>query len=139
MTDGWHEAHHAAGRQASAAAAEAHGSGGRGWPAQAWTVLSGVIGTIGGIAPHVLHHLTPLAGAALVTGSTGSVLFGVLGFALTVPMLLRLRRRFRSWLAPGIALTLFIVMFTVSTVWIGPAIRGEEAASSSAPVDEHGH
>lgn len=67
------------------------------------------------------------------------MLFGVLGFALTVPMLLRLRRRFGSWLAPGIALTLFIVMFTVSTVWIGPAIRGEDGTASSAPVDEHGH
>jgi hypothetical protein len=139
MTGGGHQAHHTAGRQAPATAAEARGSGRRGWPAQAWAPLSGVIGTIGGIAPHVLHHLTPLAGAALVTGSTGSVLFGVLGFALTVPMLLRLRRRFRSWLAPGIALTLFIVMFTVSTVWIGPAIRGEEPASSGAPVDGHGH
>jgi len=103
-------------------------------------VVSGAIGTIGGIAPHVLHHLTPLAGAALLTGSVGSVTFGVLGFALTVPLLLRLRRRFGSWLAPSIALTFFIVMFTVSTVWIGPAIRGDAGnASPTAPVDEHGH
>jgi len=68
------------------------------------------------------------------------VLFGILGFVLTVPLLLRLRRRFGGWLAPAIALTFFVVMFTVSTLWIGPAIRGEpETAPSTAPLDEHGH
>jgi hypothetical protein len=52
-------------------------------------------------------------------------------------MLLRLRRRFGSWLAPGIALVLFILMFTISTVWIGPAIRGDE--NEPALSDPHDH
>ena len=43
--------------------------------------------------PHVLHHVGPLAGAALLVGATGKVLFGALGFLLAVPMLRRLRRR----------------------------------------------
>lgn len=45
----------------------------------------------------------------------GSFLFGAIGFVLTLPLLLRLKRRFGSWLAPAIALALFAVMFTVST------------------------
>ena len=38
-----------------------------------------------GAAPHVLHHLGPLAGAALLAGVTGKLLFGALGFLLAVP------------------------------------------------------
>lgn len=53
-------------------------------------------GTIAGLTPHVLHHIAPIAGAAVLTGTPGSVLFGILGFVLTVPMLLRLKRRFNS-------------------------------------------
>jgi hypothetical protein len=34
-----------------------------------------------------------LAGAALLAGATGRLLFGALGFLLAVPMLVRLRRR----------------------------------------------
>jgi hypothetical protein len=49
-------------------------------------------------------------------------------------MLLRLRRRFGTWLAPAIALALFAAMFTVSTLWIGPAIRGN---GDDAPIEDH--
>jgi hypothetical protein len=112
----------------------------RSWPARLVATASAVVGTVAGLAPHLLHHLAPLAGAALLTGTAGSVLFGVLGFALMVPMLLRLRRRFGSWLAPAVALVLFVGMFTISTVWIGPAIRGEgDTAKVTQPVDPHGH
>jgi len=97
-------------------------------------------GVVAGVAPHVLHHVGPLAGAAFVAGATGALLFGVVGFALTIPMLMRLRQRSGTWAAPGVALALFIVMFTVSTVWIGPAIRGDTASGpGDQPADHSSH
>lgn len=89
----------------------------------------------------MLHHVAPIAGAAFLTGSTGSILFGLAGFVLTVPMLLRLRRRFRTWLAPAIALVLFVLAFTLSTLVIGPAISGGDDPDPQAeePLDPHGH
>jgi hypothetical protein len=67
-------------------------------------------------------------------------LFGAIGFVLTIPMLLRLRRRFGNWVAPSVALALFALAFTVSTLWIGPAIRGDDGGSSGAqPVDHSSH
>ena len=112
-----------------------------GWQARLWAAASGAIGAVAGLTPHVLHHVLPLAGAAFLTGATGSVLFGLLGLALTTPTLLRLRRRFGTWLAPGIALALFSVAFALSTFVVGPAIRGDDApASTEEPLlDEHGH
>jgi hypothetical protein len=107
----------------------------RRWLSRLTGGLSAAVGTLAGVAPHVLHHIGPIAGAAVLTGAAGSTLFGLLGFLLMVPMLLRLRRRFGSWLAPGIALALFVLMFTVSTLWIGPAIRGD----STATTNEHDH
>ncbi|MFC6567879.1 hypothetical protein [Actinoplanes utahensis] len=77
-----------------------------------------------GLAPHLLHHIGLLAGTALLTGLGGTVLFGALGLAAMAPMLLRLRRRFGSWWAPGIAVAVFAAMFAVSTLLIGPALRG---------------
>ena len=69
-----------------------------------WTVLSGGLGGIVGLAPHVLHHIGPLVGTALVAGAGGTALFGVLGLVASVPMLIKLRRRFSNWWAPAIAL-----------------------------------
>ena len=112
----------------------------RGVLARITAALSAAVGTVAGIAPHVLHHVGPIAGAALLTGAGGTVLFGAIGFLLTVPMLLRLKRRFGTWIAPGIALAIFAVMFTISTLWIGPAIRGDDGGDSSAqPVDHSSH
>ena len=112
-----------------------------GWQARLLATASGAIGAVAGLTPHVLHHVLPLAGAAFLTGATGSVLFGVLGLALTTPTLLRLRRRFQTWLAPGIALALFALAFTLSTFIIGPAIRGDDApaAIEERQPDPHGH
>ena len=63
-----------------------------------------------------------------------------IGFVLTIPMLLRLRRRFGTWAAPGVALALFAVAFAVSTLWIGPAIRGDGGGSSAEqPFDHASH
>lgn len=99
--------------------------------------LSAAIGTVAGITPHVLHHVAPIAGAALLTGTGGTVLFGAIGFLLTVPMLLKLKRRFGTWVAPGIALAIFVVMFTVSTLWIGPAIRGDVGSDNGGQPADH--
>jgi hypothetical protein len=64
-----------------------------------WNALTGALGTVAGLAPHVLHHIGLLAGTAFIAGAGGTALFGILGLALSVPMLLRLRRRFASWWA----------------------------------------
>ena len=103
----------------------------------AWTVVTGALGAVGGLAPHVLHHVGPLVGTALVAGAGGAALFGVLGLALSVPMLLRLRRRFRSWWAPGIALAVFTAMFLVSSLVIGPLISGSDRPLIEQGVSDH--
>jgi hypothetical protein len=93
-----------------------------------WNTLAGGLGAAAGLAPHVLHHIGLLAGTALIAGAGGTALFGMLGLALSVPMLLRLRRRFDSWWAPAIGLAVFVVMFSVSAFVIGPAINGGTSA-----------
>jgi len=103
----------------------------------AWTVVSGVLGAVGGLAPHVLHHVGPLVGTALVAGAGGTALFGALGLVLSVPMLLRLRRRFRSWWAPGIALAVFTAMFLVSSLVIGPLISGSDSPLIEQGIPDH--
>jgi hypothetical protein len=104
---------------AATTASTAHGSGiGSG------TASTG-IAAIAGLAPHVLHHVGLLAGVAFFAGATGTALFGVIGLALSIPLLLRLRRRFRTWWAPGIALAAMVAMFSLSALVIGPAISGE--------------
>ena len=95
------------------------------------SVLSGLVAAISGIAPHVLHHVGPLAGTALLAGTGGAILCGVAGFALSVPMLMRLRRRFGTWLAPAVASTIFLVVYLFSSLVVGPAITGASAADAS--------
>ncbi len=107
-----------------------------------WNAAVAAIGTVVGLAPHVLHHIGLLAGTALIAGGGGTALFGVLGLAASVPFLLRLRRRFHSWWAPAIGLAAFAVMFALSAFLIGPAINGSSGGSpapapSSSTVDEH--
>ena len=109
------------------------------WRARVTGVLSGAIGTVAGITPHVLHHVGPTAGAALLTGTGGSVLFGAIGFVLTVPLLIQLKRRFGTLLAPGIALIVFAAMFTISTLWIGPAVRDAIGGESDSPPASDPH
>lgn len=45
-------------------------------------------------------------------------------WSASVPLLLRLKRRFASWWAPAIALMVFAAMFSISAFVIGPAISG---------------
>lgn len=118
------------------------GQANRSWMARLYGALSGAVGTIAGITPHVLHHVGPIAGAAVLTGTGGSILFGAIGLVLTLPLLWRLKRRFRRWLAPGIALAIFALMFTISTFWIGPAVRDAINGSDNderAPVSDPHH
>ena len=103
-----------------------------------WSGLVAVWAAITGVAPHVLHHVGPLAGAAIVSGVLGTALFGAVGFVATIPFLLRLRRRFGSWLAPAIALAVFVAVFTVSTTVIGPRLTGSDT-SGTAPVTDVEH
>jgi hypothetical protein len=65
------------------------------------------------------------------------VLFGVIGFVLALPMLYELWRRFGTWTAPAVALV-FVGMFAVSTIWIGPAIRGDAGGAQDATPIDHG-
>lgn len=92
--------------------------------ARAWSVVLAVWGGFVGLLPHVLHHVGPLAGAALLAGAAGTLLFAAIGFVAAIPFLLRLHRRFRTWRAPAIALAIFAAMFSLSSFVIGPAISG---------------
>ena len=105
-----------------------------------WTVLNGGLGGVVGLAPHVLHHVGPLVGTALVAGTGGTVLFGVLGLVASVPLLIKLRHRFSSWWAPAIALAVFTAMFLISSLVIGPLISapGNDPVPPGVTDVDHG-
>jgi hypothetical protein len=108
------------------------------------TAISGIWGVVSGIAPHVLHHVGPLAGAAIFAGAGGRILFLFLGLAIATPMLIRLYRRFETWLAPSIAIGIFAVTYILSSLFIGPLITDTVSSTSETPsvtttIDPHGH
>jgi hypothetical protein len=120
----------------------------RGWFGAVRDAVVAFVGALLAIAPHVMHHIGLIAGAAFLTGAGGNALFYVLGLVFSVPMLRRLHRRFRTWRAPAIAIAVFTAVFSLSAFVIGPAISGEstptEAPSTptdtpSQNVDHHGH
>ena len=100
--------------------------------------VRGTLATAGaavlGAAPHVLHHVGPLAGAALLAGTTGKLLFGALGFVLALPMLRSLHNRHRSWLVPAGVLAAMVAAFSLSTLVIGPRLTGSGSAPDTKPV-----
>lgn len=96
-----------------------------------WDAIVGLIATIVGLLPHVLHHIGLIAGTAFITGAGGTILFGAIGLVASAPFLVRMYKRFNTWKAPLIALAIFIVMFSLSAFIIGPAIR---SSSNNAPV-----
>lgn len=104
-------------------------------------ILAAGWGAVTGIAPHVLHHVGPLAGAALFAGAGGQAVFFAIGLLATVPTLRRLRRRFDNWLAPGVAMGIFGVAFALSTFVVGPLISAENPVPVTAAADHeaHGH
>lgn len=112
-------------------------------PSLAGRLWSGVLalwGAVIGLLPHVLHHVGPLAGAALLAGTGGTLLFAAIGFVAAIPFLLRLQRRFATWRAPAVALVIFAAMFSLSSFVIGPAISGDgesERPSVEQPGDGH--
>lgn len=100
-----------------------------------WLALAAAWAVVTGLLPHVLHHVGPLAGAALFAGLGGSLLFFAIGLLAAFPFLRRLHRRFGGWRAPAIAVALFAVVFSISTFAIGPQISGEgDGGSESAPA-----
>ncbi|ASR56162.1 hypothetical protein CBP52_14845 [Cellulomonas sp. PSBB021] len=106
------------------------------------SAITAATGTVVGLAPHVLHHIGPLVGTALVAGVGGQALFGLVGLIAALPMLVRLRRRSGTWWAPGLALLAFAAAFVVSTTVIGPMISGDGVPSEvtpSAPADHDQH
>ena len=94
-------------------------------------------GAVIGVLPHVLHHVGPLAGAALLAGAGGTALFAAIGFVAAIPFLIRLQRKFRTWRAPAIALAVLIASFSLSSFVIGPALSGSsESSPPSRPGSE---
>lgn len=114
----------------------------RSW-ARARAGLLAVWAAFTGVAPHVLHHVGPLAGTAVVAGAGGRAVFGAAGFVATIPMLRRLRRRTGGWRAPALALAAFAVVYTFSALVVGPTVTGSGTAPDPAVpaevVDHHGH
>lgn len=104
-----------------------------------WTVITGTVGGVVGLAPHLLHHAGPLVGTALVAGAGGTALFGLLGLVASVPMLVKLKRRFASWWAPVIALALFGGMFALSSFVIGPQISASFEPAAPEVTDSVDH
>ena len=105
---------------------------------RAWSAAVAVWGGFIGLLPHVLHHVGPLAGAALLAGATGRTLFAAIGFVAAIPFLRRLHRRFQTWRAPAIALAIFAAMFSLSSFVIGPAISGDDAPTRPG-IEQGGH
>lgn len=102
-----------------------------------WGWVTGLVAAVSGLAPHVLHHVGLLAGVALVAGTKGTVLFGVIGLVASIPFLLRLRRRFGTWRAPLIGLFVFAGMFSLSAFVIGPAISGQTSGPTPTQTVDH--
>ena len=105
--------------------------------------IGALFGAVLGLAPHVLHHVGLIAGAALITGAGGNALFFLVGLLFSIPMFRRLYRRFQSWLAPAIAVAVFTVMFSLSAFVLGPALTGGADSGggpnspSQTPLQDH--
>ena len=106
----------------------------------AWMGISVATAAVLGVLPHVLHHVGPLAGAALFAGATGSLLFGAIGFVAAIPFLRRVRRRCGNWHVPAAILAAMAIVFSLSTFVVWPAITGSsddgDRSSESAPAGE---
>lgn len=99
-------------------------------------LVSSAVAAVLGLAPHVLHHAGPFAGAALLAGTGGALVFGVIGLVAAVPFLLKVHRRCGNWRVPGALLVLFAAMFSISTFVIGPAITGNNGGGGKSGGDQ---
>jgi len=84
-----------------------------------------------------MHHVGILAGTALLVGVWGNLALYIVGLALSIPLLRRLRRRFGSLWAPAIGVAVFTSMFAISAFVVGPALTSGSPAGPStvAPTD----
>lgn len=105
----------------------------RGLGARLWGGVVAVWAFGTGVAPHVLHHVGPLAGAALLAGFGGKAIFFALGLLLSVPMLRRLYRRFGTLVAPAVAVIAFAAVFTFSSLVIAPRLTGVDDSPPATP------
>lgn len=105
---------------------------------RAWSTLLAAWGALTGIAPHVLHHVGPLAGAAMLAGTGGRLIFAAIALLVSVPFLLRIHRRFRTRLAPTLTLLAMAAMFSLSTFVIGPLITGGDRGGSPPGIQQPG-
>lgn len=97
-----------------------------------WAGTRATVGALMGLAPHVMHHIGLLAGAALLTGALGNSILYTVGLLLSIPLLNRLRHRFNTWKAPILGVAAFTVLFGISTFVVGPLIN--PAGSQYPPV-----
>jgi hypothetical protein len=94
--------------------------------ARVWGGIVAGWAVVTGVAPHVLHHVGPLAGAALLAGVAGKAIFFLLGLLLSLPLLRRLYRRFGTLAAPAVAIAVFAAVFTFSSAVVAPRLTGSE-------------
>ena len=99
---------------------------------RAAALVSSAVAAVLGVLPHVLHHVGPLAGAALLAGTGGTLLFGAIGLVAAVPFLLRVHRRCGNWRVPAALMATFALMFSISAFVIGPAISGDGGDSANS-------
>jgi hypothetical protein len=111
-----------------------------------WASVRAAVGSILGLAPHVLHHVGIVAGTALLAGAWGNLLLYAVGLLLSLPLLRRLRRRFGSPVAPLLGVVIFTAMFLFSAFILGPAINPPQSnpaaptgTSSSGPGNHADH
>jgi len=106
----------------------------------AWAGIRAGFGAMLGLAPHVMHHIGLIAGAALLTGALGNSLLYAAGILLSIPLLNRLRRRYNTWKAPILGVAAFTLLFGLSTFVIGPILNPAGTQPPPAITDEHiGH
>jgi hypothetical protein len=98
----------------------------------AWAIVTGV-------APHILHHVGPFAGAALLAGFGGKAIFFALGLLLSVPMLRRLYRRFGRLVAPALAVAAFAAVFAFSSLVVAPRLTGSEKTPATPGTEQPGN
>jgi len=108
----------------------------RSLPARVWSAALAAWGAFVGVLPHVLHHVGPLAGAAVLAGAVGTVLFAVIALAASIPFLLRIYRRFGTWIAPATALAVMAAAFSLSSFVIGPAISDGGGSTTGPGVEQ---
>lgn len=81
------------------------------------SIASAATGTAAAFLPHVLHHAGLIAGAAVLSGVAGGVVFALVGLVAIVPLALHRRRRTGTWRAPIAAVAVFVLMFAVMTAF----------------------